>query len=650
MKRPTTDPHVNERKIGRRAFVFGAAQLGILGVLGYRMRELQIKQADQYRLLADENRINIRLIPPARGRIFDRNGLTLADNEPNYRITIVRDNAGDVEEVLHRLSRIVTLTPEQISEALETVQTSSPFVPVTILDRLTWDDIAEVSANAPALPGITADLGLSRYYPVGNDFAHVVGYVGRVTSYHLSRIDDNDPVLRIPDFQIGLTGVEVKEEKPLRGKAGTRRIEVNARGRMMRELDRVEAIKGDDIQLTVDTGLQNFVQARLAGEAASAIVMDVETGDLLAVGSAPTFDPNLFVRGISTSDYNALLNDKYRPFRSKAIQDIYPPGSTFKMITALAAFEDGQVDLNETVRCVGHKEVADVRFHCWKRAGHGNVNLHKSLKESCDVYYYDLALRVGIDKIAEMARKFGIGVRHDIPMSAVARGLAPDKAWKREVREEDWRIGDTVNASIGQGYVLSSPLHLAVMTARLASGRAVEPRLVKSRNGVEVPIAGNAPIDVNPNTLEAIRKSMYAVCNTRGGTAYASRTTVQDFRMAGKTGTSQVRRITAAERARGVTRNEDLPWERRDHALWVNYAPYDNPKYAVAVIVEHGGGGSKAAAPIGRDITLRALYGRTPPLEAYPSRAQASARATLRRMEPLLRDFDTQAALDADKT
>lgn len=651
MSRKPVESHDTERQTSRRAFVFGAAQLGILGVLGLRMRELQIKQADQFRLLADENRINIRLIPPARGRIFDRNGLTLADNEPNYRITIVRDDAGDVEETLHRLSRIVPLSGEQITDALATIKNSSRFVPVTILDRLTWDDIAEVSANAPALPGITADLGLSRVYPVADDYAHIVGYVGRVTSYHLSRIEDNDPVLRIPDFQIGLTGVEVKEERGLRGKAGTRRIEVNVLGRMMRELDRNEAVPGEDLQLTIDTGLQNFVQARLAGEAASAIVMDVENGDLVAVGSAPTFDPNLFVRGISTTDYNALLNDKYRPFRSKAVQDIYPPGSTFKMITALAAFEDGLVDMNETVRCTGHKEVSDVRFHCWKRSGHGNVDLFKSLKESCDVYYYDLALRVGIDKIAEMARRFGIGVRHDVPMSAVARGLAPDKQWKKEVREEDWRIGDTVNASIGQGYVLSSPLQLAVMTARLATGNAVEPRLIKSRDGVEVPIRGNEPIGVNANTLEMIRKSMFAVSNARGGTGYKSRILTTNFRMAGKTGTSQVRRITAAERARGVTRNADLPWERRDHALWVNYAPYDNPKYAVAVIVEHGGGGSTAAAPIGRDITLRALYGRTPPIEAYPSASRASARATLRKMEPLLRDFDTQAALsNPDKT
>lgn len=641
MKKPRKDPSENTGLTTRRAVIMGGAQLAVMGVLGLRMRELQVKQADQYRLLAEENRINIRLLPPARGQIFDRTGFPIAVNEPNYRITIVREDAGDIDEVLYRLSRIVSLSPEKIDETKAELKRRSPFVPVTILDRLSWDDVAEVSANAPALPGVTADLGLSRAYPMGADFAHVIGYVGPVSDFDLNRIEDPDPLLQIPRFQIGKTGVELKEERELRGKAGTKRIEVNAVGRVIRELDREEALAGQDIQLTIDTELQNWVQARLAGEAASAVIMDVQTGDLLAIGSAPTFDPNLFVRGISTTDYNALLNDPYRPFRSKAVQDIYPPGSTFKMITALAAFEAGLVDANETVRCVGHKEVADTRFHCWKRAGHGNVDLFKSITESCDVYYYDLALRVGIDNIAEMARKLGVGVRHDIPMSAVASGLAPDKAWKREVRDQDWRIGDTVNASIGQGYVLSSPLQLAVMTARLATGKSVEPRLIKSRDGVETDISGGQGLGITGSTLDTIRRSMYAVSNERRGTGYRSRTVNAAFKMAGKTGTSQVRRITAAERARGVTRNQDLPWERRDHALWVNYAPFDNPRIAVSVIVEHGGGGSTAAAPIGRDITLRALYGDTPPLSAYPNAARADVRNTFRQMEALLRSLDS---------
>ncbi|WP_377511712.1 penicillin-binding protein 2 [Octadecabacter sp. R77987] len=621
MRRAPKDTAESARKISRRALVLGAAQVGVVGALGLRMRSMQIEQADQYRLLADENRINIHLLPPPRGLIFDINGIPLAGNEQNYRIVMVREDAGDVENVLARLSRLVPLPPEAIENALVELRRSA-FVPVTIADRLTWDDITRVTVNAPALPGVIAEVGLSRLYPMQSDMAHVVGYVGPVSDYDLGRIDDNDPLLRIPRFQIGKTGVENKMERALRGSAGSRRIEVNAVGRVMRELDRQEGVPGADLQLSVDARLQNYLQVRMQGESASAVVIDLENGDLRAIGSAPTFDPNLFVRGISVADWRGLNEDKYLPLSAKAVQGAYPPGSTFKMVTALAALENGDVDPEETVYCGGHTDVSDVRFHCWKRSGHGNINLHESLKQSCDVYYYDLAQRVGIDKIAEMARKLGIGIKHDVPLSAVSSGLAPDKAWKAEVRGEDWRIGDTVNASIGQGYVLASPLQLAIMTARIATGRSVTPRLVRAIDGVEQPSGAGEPLGLNENYLRRVRQSMYAVTNHNRGTGFGSRIVEDAFRMAGKTGTSQVRRITAEERARGVTRNEDLPWERRDHALFVSFAPFENPKYAVAVVVEHGGGGSVAAAPIARDIMLQALYDGTPPLSAYPSSAR----------------------------
>ncbi|MEE3069876.1 MAG: extracellular solute-binding protein, partial [Pseudomonadota bacterium] len=321
-----------------------------------------------------------------------------------------------------------------------------------------------------------------------------------------------------------------------------------------------------------------------------------------------------FLSGTSEDLYYAVYRDnEKRPLASKTVQDAYPPGSTFKMITALAALEAGVITPSETVYCPGHLEVGGRKFHCWKRAGHGHMNLEQSLRESCDVYYYDLALKVGIEKIADMARRLGLGETFDFPMSAVTSGLVPDKAWKLRERDSEWVIGDTVNASIGQGFVLSSPLQQAVMTARIATGRAVEPRLIKSVDSVELPSKGGASLGINENDLKQVRKAMYAVSNNRRGTAYKSRIIDDTVRMAGKTGTSQVRNITAAERARGVTRNEDLPWERRDHALFVDFAPYDKPKIAVAVVVEHGGGGSTAAAPIARDVTLQALFKGTPP-------------------------------------
>jgi penicillin-binding protein 2 len=633
MKRAPKDVIAGARIVSRRALVVGGVQLGIVGALGWRMQSLQVEQADQFRLLAEENRINIRLLPPSRGLIFDRNGIPIAANEQNYRVVMVREDAGDVGEVLAKLTEIVEIDPRDLARAMEEMRRRSPFVPVTIADRLSWEDVAQINLNTPALPGIQAEVGLSRVYPWGADLAHVVGYVGPVSDYDLSRIDDPDPLLQIPKFQIGKTGAENRLERTLRGTAGTRRIEVNAAGRIMRELDRQEGDPGKDVQLTLDSRLQSYVQARLDNESAGAVVIDLENGDLRAIASAPAFDPNLFVRGISVADWTALNEDKYRPLAAKAVQGTYPPGSTFKMVTVLAAMEAGVVTPDETVYCPGYTDVFNIRFHCWKRGGHGNINLHESLKQSCDCYYYEIAQRVGIDKMAEMARKLGLGVRHDLPLSAVAEGLAPDKEWKTRVRGEEWRIGDTVNASIGQGYVLSSPLQLAVMTARLATGRVVTPRLIRLIDGVEQPSGLGDSLGLNENTLRRIRASMEDVCNHRRGTAYGSRIIDEAHKMAGKTGTSQVRRITPEERAAGVTRNEDLPWERRDHALFVGYAPYDNPRYAVSVVVEHGGGGSAAAAPIARDILLQAQYGGPPPLEAYPAAVRDRIAEQQRRIE-----------------
>ncbi|MGI1661049.1 penicillin-binding protein 2 [Palleronia sp. KMU-117] len=629
MRRSPKDTEESVRRITRRGLFLGGSMLAFMGMLGVRMRQLQIEEADEFRLLAEENRINMRLIAPPRGVIYDRNGVVIADNAQNYRIIIVREDAGDVDAVIERLRSLVHLDETDLERNLREMSRRSPFVPVTLADQLSWEDFTKVAVNAPALPGITPDVGLSRHYPMGGDFAHVVGYVGPVSDYDLERIPDPDPLLQIPKFQIGKVGVETRLEEELRGKAGTRRIEVNAAGRVMRELGRDEGVPGADVQLTLDHALQNFVQTRMDGESAAAVVMDAQNGDIVAIGSAPAFDPNLFVRGISGPDYRALMDDKYRPLANKTVQGTYPPGSTFKMMTALAGLEAGVISPNETVFCPGHMTMGGRRFHCWRRGGHGRVDLDKSLVQSCDVYYYEVARRCGIDKIAEVARRFGLGIRHDLPMSAVAEGLIPSTQWKRDVRGEAWRPGDSLNASIGQGYVLTSPLQLAVMTARLASGRDVKPRLVKSINGVEVPVAQAPLLETNHSHLALVQRAMFNVSNAQGGTATRSRIVAAGMEMAGKTGTSQVRNITAAERARGVVSNDDLPWERRDHALFVCYAPFEAPRYAVSLVVEHGGGGSAAAAPIARDILLFALYGGLPPIEAYPADQRERMRSYL---------------------
>ncbi|MBZ4022306.1 penicillin-binding protein 2 [Rhodobacter sp. TJ_12] len=623
-RRNTASAQASRTTITRRGLMLGAAQAAVVATLGLRMRHMQLEQADEYRMLAEGNSVKIRLIPPARGLIYDRNGVLLAGNEQNYRVTMTREDAEDVERELADLRRLIPITDEEAEELLDELRRRPPNAPITLADRLSWEEFSRVAVNAPALAGVTPEVGLSRFYPHGPDFAHVVGYVGPVSDYDLSKLENPDPLLRIPRFQLGKSGVEAKLEDDLRGTAGQRRVEVNSGGREMRELGRREGEPGTALQLTLDTRLQNFALARLGEESAAAVVMDITNGDVLAISSAPSFDPNLFVRGISTADYRALMEDDHRPLADKTVQGLYPPGSTFKMVTLLAALDAGVITPEETVRCPGYVEYGGRRFNCWKRAGHGRLNAWQSLEQSCDVFYYEISQKVGIEAISAMARKLGIGVRHDLPMSAVAEGNAPTKDWKFSRYGKDWLIGDTINASIGQGYVLASPVQLAVMTARIASGRAIVPRLVRARDGVEVPVAEAPDLDLDPAHLALAQKGMWAVVNGAHGTAGRSKIVGAEWQMAGKTGTSQVRSA--------VVNNNAVPWEQRDHALFVCYAPVENPKYAVSLIVEHGGGGSSTAAPIARDIMLFALAGGLPPLAAYPSSQRDQAR---RRLEAL---------------
>ncbi len=628
MKRNAQDQSTSSRGIARRALVMGGLQLGIGAALLGRMRFLQVEQADEFLLLAEENRIKVRLIAPARGVIYDRNGVVLAGNEQIYRISMIREDADDVAETVARLRALVRLDEETLQRALREMD-RRPNQSVTLADRLTWEELSIVAVNVPALPGLTPEVGLSRAYPLGADYAHIVGYVGRVSERDIAEAEIPDPLLQTPQFQIGKIGAERELEGMLRGRAGARRVEQNAGGRVMRELGRTEGHSGADVQLTINAGLQNFTQARLGVESASAVLIDVRNGDVLAAVSSPSYDPNLFVQGISTADYSVLRDNDRRPLHNKIVQGLYPPGSTFKMVVLLAALESGKISTGETVYCGGYLSVANRRFHCWKNGGHGRVDAAKSLRESCDVYYYDLAQRVGIEAIAAMARRLGLGTAFDLEMSSVSSGLIPDRAWKRTRRGEEWVVGDSLNAAIGQGFVLASPMQLAVMTARIASGLEVAPRLVRSVDGAAQPSGVKGPLALSRSFLDIARNGMFEVINAQGGTGGRAAFDLGGVRWSGKSGTSQVRNITAAERARGVVSNEDLPWERRDHALFVGYAPHDDPKYAVSVVVEHGGGGSAVAGPVARDVMLYALHDGMPPLDAYPSGQREAAEALL---------------------
>ena len=618
LKRRQETEGADTRPLTRRGLILLGAQLAVGAVLAYRMRRLQIVEAERYRLLAEENRINLLLIPPVRAEIFDRAGAPLAVNRQNYRVVMIREQAGDVEAMLDRLGLIIDIPDHRRRRALKEMRKKSAFVPVAVADYLDWRDFAAVNANLPALAGVQPEVGLSRHYPNGEFTAHVIGYVGRVTERELKAQKIPDPVLQIPDFQIGKTGIERAIEQELRGQAGTRRIEVNAVGRVMREIDRVDGVPGADLHLTLDLGLQAYAHERLADESAAVVAMDVTNGDLLALASNPTYNPNLFVRGISSGDWKQLLNDEYRPLTNKWASGMYPPGSTFKMMVALAALGAGVIDPNEKIFCNGSYKLGNRRFHCWKRGGHGLMKLRQAIEQSCDVYFYETSRRTGVENIAAMARRFGLGAEAPLPIPAIRGGLIPDRAWLRSKHDLKWQQGDTVNVGIGQGYVLTTPLQLAVMAARLATGKAVEPRLIRARGGVPVPVAPPADLEIPAANLEMMRQGMIDVVNGKRGTARRSRIADARNTMAGKTGTSQVYSITAAERSQGVTKTADLPWKRRDHALFVCFAPAKTPRYAVAVVVEHGGGGSKVAAPIARDIMMRALYGPEVPLEAYP--------------------------------
>ena len=618
------------RRVHRRIVLAGLFKASAVALLGWNIRKLQIEDSEDYKLLADANRVNLRLIPPSRGLIFDRLGTPIALNEQNYKVVFIREQARDPGKVLKRLANIIELEQKRQEKILQDMKKRSSFIPITVAENLTWKDFAKISVNLPSLPGIIPEVGLTRHYQEYESYAHIVGYVGPISDKDLESEKPVDPVLQIPKFQIGKVGVEKKLEKHLRGRAGVSKVEVNASGRVMRELNRTQGKSGENIHLTIATNLQKFASERLKGMSASSVLIDINSGDILSLVSTPSYNPNNFVLGISQSDWSALLNDERKPLLNKATSGAYPPGSTFKMVVAAAALELGLIGLNDKIFCAGFYELGSRKFHCWLKGGHGKLTLQEGIQKSCDVYFYELARKVGVKRIGDMARRLGLGQAYNLPLTGLSKGFVPTKKWKKERFGTSWLVGDTLNVGIGQGFSLATPLQLAVMTARLASGKEVTPNIIKNPNkNVDNPKA----LSIKENTLVAIRKGMFNVLNEKEGTAFNFRTTDKNFLIAGKTGTSQVRRITREEREEGVIKNEDLPWKMRDHALFTCFAPYKNPKYALSVVVEHGGSGSKVAAPIARDIMLFQLYGRIPPVTAYPEKQQLEVRNRLMDIE-----------------
>ncbi len=583
------EPEDNRARFTRRAALLGLGQIGVFGALGTRLYQLQVTEANRYALLADENRISTEILAPVRGRILDRTSRVLASNTEGYRAVVVPAIARDLRGVLRRFAEIVPLSFDDIERVVARSRRQSPSLAIVIAADLSWERLATINLNAPHLPGVRTEPSGARVYLPGTHMGHILGHVGSVERRAL----DDNPVLRLPGMKTGRAGVERGLEETLRGQSGSVTSEVDARGRVIRIIDSVEPRAGRDVTLTVDADLQEAVMTELGKyRRASSVVVGVQTGAVLVLASSPGFDPNVIARAGESREWAAVQASPDDPLNNRAIRGLYPPGSTFKMVTALAALEAGKVDLKERLPCEGRFEYFGQTYRCWKRSGHESCDMHKALRESCDCYFYELARRTGIDAIAAMARTLGLGVLHDAGIAGAKSGLIPDHDWKRGRFGRGWLGGETILAGIGQGYVLATPLQLAVMTARLASGLQIAPTLV----GEMAMRAAAQPLAVKPAHVQAVRRGMIAVVNEDGGTGSHASGEDGGYLLAGKTGTAQV-----SSHSRDTAQG-DLPWDKRDHALFVAYAPVSAPRYAIATIVEHGGGGGAVAAPLSRTI------------------------------------------------
>ena len=564
----------------RRTFALGAAQAVFGLALAGRMGWLAIVQNEQYTLKSESNRVNMTLVPPRRGWIVDRNGAPIANNRTDFRVDIIPDRLENKEQVLGLLRDILKLPPEEMERIATDLKHAAGFQPVQVAENLDWERFAAVSVRIPELPGVAPTRGFSRSYPAGAAVAHLTGYVGAASAEQFKQT--RDPLMVTPGFKLGKDGLEKTLEATLRGVAGQKRVEVTARGKLVAELATKPDEPGKNARLTIDIGLQDYAARRLGTQSGSVVVMDCHTGEMLAMVSMPAYDPNSFSDGISHLEWKMLSDNDHIPLMNKVLQGLYPPGSTVKPMNALALLEAG-VSPDQRVNCTGALRVGTGVFHCHKRNGHGALDMKTAVMQSCDIYFYEMVRRLGYDNIAPTARSLGLGQKFELPFGSQRFGTMPDTAWKLRKYKTGWTVADSLNASIGQGYVLANPLQLAVMAARLASGRAVQPSILADHVHRNPP-----PLSVSPDHLQLVRNAMYGVVN-EGGTGGAARLLVPGVTLAAKTGTAQVRRISMAERGSGVLKNAALPFKLRDHALFVCFAPADAPRYAAAVVLEHGG-------------------------------------------------------------
>ena len=580
----------------RRALVVGGAQAAVGVALAARMAYISVIDNDRYVLESESNRVNLTLVPPRRGWIVDRNGKALANNRVSLRIDIIPDRLHNKELVLGQLRTLLRLDGDTMERINRDLKAASGFQPVAVAEDMTEAEYSSILVRLPELPGIAPQRGFARNYPTGAAVGHLIGYVGAPTAEEYQKV--KDPLYITPGFRTGKDGLEKYFQPMLRGQPGAKRVEVTARGKVVRELGVKPDTQGKTVHLTIDADLQDYVARRMGRESGAAVVIDCQNGDILSFVSMPCFDPNSFSDGISSSEYAWLRADDHQPLINKATRGLYPPGSTLKPMAAIAAVEHG-VDPSERHTCIGGYRLGSRFFRCL--GTHGSVDMPTAIMKSCNSYFYWLAHRLGYDAMAPTARLLGLGEEFQLAGSNQRYGTIPDSAWKMKKYDQQWSASDSLNAVIGQGYVSVNPLQLAVMAARIASGRRLYPRLINRE-------FKNEPLPFSAKALEAARHGMDLVVNGPGGTAGRSRLPLDGITMAGKTGTAQVRGL-------GTGNGKSGTWKFRDHGLFVGFAPVDNPRYATAVVIEHGMGGSRAAAPVAKDF-MTFLFDREKAMEA----------------------------------
>lgn len=581
----------------RRLFIVTITKVVLTSVILLRLIYLQVFNFAKFRTRSDSNRIKSFVTPPLRGEITDTNNNKLATNTTYYRILLNQDRSTNISDIITKIAKLLQIQESEVFYNSSSLKRKSSDGYVLIHENLTWQEVARIEVNIKSLPGIYIEKAQRRYYPFNEISALVVGYVASVSERELKK--SKNALLSHPDFKIGKSGIEKSFENYLRGKAGLKHLEVDAYGYKVRNLtlnSSKEEIPGENLKLTLNIELQKYTMSLLKDKRASVSLIDINTGNILVMASSPSFNANDFVVGINNDNWEQLINNPGKPLQNKAITNQYPPGSIFKVIVALAGLKQG-FNPKQEFNCSGKVKLGRRYYHCWKENGHGSLNLEDAIKHSCNIYFYQLSREVGIDNIAKIAKQFGLGEKVDIPLPEQNSGFIPTKEWKRKTLKQPWVVGDTFNSAIGQGYVQATNIQLANLSAKIASNTNIQPQIINNNQ-----ITNFESLNIDPEHLKTIHKGLYKVVNEKDGTAYYSRIKNHKFQMAGKTGTSQV---VALEHNKDKE-FKDIEFNQRNHALFMGYAPFYKPRFAISVIVEHAGAGSVAAAPLARLILYKA--------------------------------------------